>query len=525
VSLKIQLLHPPGIYHARNLSSLTPSLPLGLAYVAAALERAGFPVGVIDAIGEAPTRVEKHGEFRRVGLGPADILGRIDADTRVIGISLMFSFLWPSTRELIAAIRAARPDVLLVGGGEHFTGLAAHSMGEAPIDFIVMGEGEETIVELMEVLAAGRTDFEAIAGLAWRQDGRIRVNPRRARHRNVDDIAWPAWRFFDVKAYDDQELVNGIHKGLTIPILATRGCPYQCTYCSSPSMWTQRWLPRDPVDVADEIEHYVRTYGATNFPFQDLTAIIRKDWIVTFCRELIRRRLNVVWQFPSGTRCEAIDDEVAPLLRDSGGRHLAFAPESGSERTRGLIKKKMTTPALLASVRASVRAGLNVTAFFVLGFPHDTGEDIHDTVRLARRLAIEGIDDINMSFFFPIPNTELYHDLVRKGRVRLTDGFFMAPITSVDLTLRDEDNYCEALSARRLTALKYWVFLNFYVTSFLVRPARLLRLLTCLVTASENSKLEAFIQEMKRRLRISLGHAFGGPGRRERDRPSYSSKP
>ena len=502
-AFKIQLLNPPGIYHARNLSSLTPSLPLGLAYVAAALETAGFAVDVIDAIGEAPTRVDKDGEFRRVGLGPDDIIRRIDPDTRVVGFSIMFSFLWPVAREILRAIRAARPDVILVGGGEHFTGLPEYSMEQAPVDFIVMGEGEEAAVELMDALASGRTDYENIPGLAWRQDGRVRVNPRRARHKNVDEIAWPAWHLFDVKGYDEQELVNGIHKGLTIPILATRGCPYQCTYCSSPSMWTQRWLPRNPVDVADEIEHYVRTYGATNFPFQDLTAIIRKDWIVTFCQELIRRRLNVVWQFPSGTRCEAIDDEVAPLLHESGGRHLAFAPESGSERTRGLIKKKMTTPALLAAVRASVRAKLNVTAFFVLGFPHDTREDIRGTVRLARRLAIEGIDDINMSFFFPIPNTELYHQLVGSGRIQLTDGFFMAPITSVDVTLRAEDNYCEALSARQLTLLKYWVFLNFYTVSFLVRPSRIVRLLSCLVTSREDSKLEAFVQELKRRLRIA----------------------
>jgi hypothetical protein len=106
VRLRIQLLHPPGIYHARNLSSLTPSLPLGLAYVAAALEQAGVPVGVIDAIGEAPARVENDGEFRRVGLGTAEILGRIAPDTRVIGVSLMFSFLWPCAPRTTTARRS-----------------------------------------------------------------------------------------------------------------------------------------------------------------------------------------------------------------------------------------------------------------------------------------------------------------------------------------------------------------------------------------------------------------------------------
>ncbi|PYO00391.1 MAG: hypothetical protein DMD91_10630 [Candidatus Rokuibacteriota bacterium] len=377
-SFKIQRLNPPGIHSSKNLSSLTPSLPLGLAYVAAALERTGFSVGVIDAIGEAPSRVEKEGVFRRVGLGTADIIRWIDADTRVLALSVMFSFLWPSTRKLIHGIRAARPDLVIVGGGEHFTGLTEASMEQAPLDFIVMGEGEETAVVLMDALAAGLTDYERVSGVAWRDGGRIRVNARRSRHRDVDDLPWPAWHLFDVRAYDERGLVNGIHKGLTIPILATRGCPYQCTYCSSPSMWTQRWLPRDPVDVAEEIEHYVRTYGAANFPF----AIIRKDWTVAFCRELIRRKLEVVWQFPSGTRCEAIE--------------------------------------------------------------------------------------------------------------------------SVNLRLRAENNFCEHLSASAFTFAKYWVFLNFYLASLLARRSPLMRVLSSLWTSREDSKLEALVQEIKRRFKVSL---------------------
>src|SRR5437870_4930973 len=202
----------------------------------------------------------------------------------------------------------------------NLTALTEHSMQQAPLDFIAMGEGEETALALMDALAAGGKDYGAIAGVAWRDGDTLRVNPRRDRSTNVDALPWPAWHLFNVRGYDEREFVNAIHKGLTVPILATRGCPYQCTYCSSPNMWTQRWIPRDPVDVAEEIEHLHRTYGAVNFPFQDLTAIIRKDWIVAFCREILRRGLKIVWQFPSGTRCEAIDDEVAPLLYQSGGR-------------------------------------------------------------------------------------------------------------------------------------------------------------------------------------------------------------
>jgi radical SAM superfamily enzyme YgiQ (UPF0313 family) len=502
--LAIQLVHPPGIYNQATLSSLTPCLPLGLAYVASALVEAGFPVSVIDAIGEAPDRVEREGEFFRTGLDAADIVARIRPETRVVGVTTMFSFLWPFVRQLIAAIRRARPDVTIVGGGEHFSGLTELSMQQAPVDVVVMGEGEEVAVELMDALAAGRADLGAVLGIAWRDGDRLRINPRHARRRAVDDIPWPAWHLFDVKAYDDNELVNGLHRGFTIPILATRGCPYECTYCSSPSMWTQRWYPRDPLDVVDEIEHYVKTFGARNFPLQDLTAIVRKDWTVTFCRELIRRGLDVVWQFPSGTRCEAIDDEVAALLYRSGGRHLAFAPESGSERTRAFIKKKMTTPALLASVRASVRNRLNVTAFFVMGFPHDTRDDIRETVRLVRRLAREGIDDVSMTFFFPIPNTALYRSLLAQGRIELSDHFLVTPIRSMETRLREENNYCASLTARQLTRAKAWMFLNFYAVSFFSHPTRVFRLLRALVTSRETTKLESFLQEVKRRIRIAL---------------------
>src|SRR6185436_3915128 len=96
--------------------------------------------------------------------------------------------------------------------------------------------------------------------------------------------------------YLANNLSYGVGRGRTMPILATRGCPFKCTFCSSPTMWTQRWSPRDPRSVVDEMQSYVERYGATNFDFYDLTAIIRKDWIVQFCRELLDRQLNITWQ-------------------------------------------------------------------------------------------------------------------------------------------------------------------------------------------------------------------------------------
>src|SRR5205085_1374121 len=139
-----------------------------------------------------------------------------------------------------------------------------------------------------------RRSLDDVPGIAFRRGDEIVINRRRDRKLDLADIAPPAWHHFDLRAYHANRFVGGVYsERLTVPILATRGCPYQCTFCSSPNMWTTRWIARDPVDVVDEIESYVRQYGAGNFPFQDLTAIIKREWIVEFCQEIIRRRLDI----------------------------------------------------------------------------------------------------------------------------------------------------------------------------------------------------------------------------------------
>ena len=512
--MKIQLIHPPVYLNVHAMTALRPSLPLGLAYVAAALRSAGHEISVIDAVGLAPDQVTRGNrrQLYALGLTPAEIAARIDPEAELIGITNMWSFSWPLVREIVHAIRAAAPaGVPIFAGGEHFSGLPEFSMEQAPIDYIVLGEGEEGTVELVDAIARGERDLAAVDGIVYRApDGTpTRSSRPRARRREVDQISWPAWDLFDIDTYNEHDYVNGLKLGKTIPILATRGCPYQCTYCSSPNMWTTRWYPRDPVDVVDEMQHYVRTYGATNFPFQDLTAILKRDWIVAFCNELLARGLDVTWQFPSGTRCEVIDDEVADLLRRTNGRSLALAPESGSERTRKLIKKQMKTDSLMKAVRASVRHRLNVTAFIVIGFPHDTAEDLRETRRLVRRLALAGIDDVAVGFFFPIPNTQLYRELLERGRIRLDDDFLLPPIFANEEKLLPENNYCDHLSARQLTAQKYGILLSFYAVSFAVRPWRLVMLFWNALRGRETRKLETFLVDARRKAWVAIRSRFG----------------
>jgi len=502
--MRIQLLHPPVYLNVRSLTALRPSIPLGLAYVAGALREAGNEVSVLDAVAEGVDQVIAEGRLHRLGLDLPQILERIDRDADVIGISNNWSFAWPLVRRLIEEIKRAFPDKILIGGGEHFSGLPELSLNSSPLDYLVIGEGEETVIELMTVLAIGG-DPATVDGIAFKNGDEIVKTRPRARCRQVDDLPWPAWDLFRLDVYNRRSLVSGLKNGFTVPILATRGCPYQCTYCSSPSMWTTKWYPRDPVRVVDEIEHYLRHYGASNFPFQDLTAILRRDWIIAFCQEILRRNFDIRWQFPSGTRCEVIDDEVASLLKKSGGRHLAFAPESGSDETRRRIKKQMSREKLLGAVRAAVKNDLSLACFFVLGFPDDEPKDLRATVRLARRLAWMGVSDIAVGYFFPIPNTEIFRELDQQGRLALDDRFLTTPMFANDPWLRAENNYCTNVPAWKLSLLKHWIVANFYALSFATRPWRLARIAWNFAHGVETMKLESFLIELKRKLAIWIG--------------------
>jgi radical SAM superfamily enzyme YgiQ (UPF0313 family) len=453
------LIRPPAVESFRfSTASIAP--PLGLAYISAALKRAQLDVHVVDAVGEGPKTRGGYCKGYLVGLHFDEIVARIPATADIIGISVIFTHEWPAVVVLIDRIRDRFPDATIVLGGEHVTSMPEFSLLTSKADVSVLGEGEETIVELVQALRA-RTSLHGIAGLCYREAGSIKVNARRDRQTNIDEIASPDWDSFSLPTYHENRFVGGMYSSrMTVPILATRGCPYQCTYCSAPNMWMPRWIPRDPVKVVDEIAGYVQRYGAGNFPFQDLTAIIQKEWIKAFCQEMIRRKLNVLWQLPTGTRSEAIDPEVAALLREAGLTAMAYAPESGSDETRRLIKKKMTASKLFNSIDAASGAGLNVSVFLVIGFPHDRPEHLADNLPFIDELSRHGVNDIGVGYYMALPGTELFHSLYDSGKLKI-DGKYFRHILDA-LAPYPLQSYCEVLSRWDLASWKFRMFKRFY---------------------------------------------------------------
>jgi anaerobic magnesium-protoporphyrin IX monomethyl ester cyclase len=490
--MKIALIEPPKFISATNHVSTVATPPLGLAYVAGTLEAAGHDVSVVDAIASGLTTYTAYGPVYLRGLTHAQVVAAIPAGIEAIGVGSMFSCQWVATRELLMQIRQRFPTVPLVLGGEHPTGLTELSLAQAPVDYVVLGEGEETIGELLGRLQAG-IDTRDIPGIAYRAGGGIVINPRRGRIRHVDEIPLPAWNLFDVEAYMEHNQPHGASRGRFMPMLATRGCPYECTFCTSPNMWTQRWIARDPVLVVNEMESYIERYQASDFQFEDLTAIVRREWVQAFCQEILRRGLEISWQLPSGTRSEAIDLETCRLMKAAGCHEFAYAPESGSPRTLKIIKKRVKLERLYESARAAMDAGINVGCFFILGFPHETWHDVFHTYKAIAKCALYGFSTVNVNAFSPQPNTELYRELVEAGTIRLDDEYFWSLFTFQDL-LGKKRSYSAQLGSRTLTAAILGAYVIFFSISFLRRPWRAVTTIADIFRERSSSKLGRYLR-------------------------------
>ena len=487
--MNVCLIEPSKFVSLTNFVSTISMPPIGLAYIAAAIREEGHNVTVVDGPGSAPRSYHMFKDEVRVrGLTQDQIIENIPSDTQIIGLGCMFTSHWVYVRELVSKIRERFPKAHLLMGGEHVTGFPEFSLEQAPLDTVVMGEGEETIIELLEHVEKN-LPLDNVSGLAYKNlKGRIRVNPRRQRIKNIDSIIQPAWDLFDIKKYNEVNQPHGSSQGKFMPMLATRGCPFSCTFCTSPNMWTTEWIPRDHKLVVDEMQEYQNLYDATDFQFEDLTAIVRRDWIIDFCDEIITRKMEVTFQLPSGTRSEGIDFEVAEKLKKAGCHEFSFAPESGDPRVLKEIKKKVNLPSLYDSARSALKAGINVGCFFIIGFPEDDYRSVLKTYAAMVKCAWVGFTNVNLNAYSPQPNTESFKMLQKMGVItEFDDKYLMSLFTFQDFGAK-KTSYNSRFGDWELSLMVNFGAFLFYVIYFLRKPYRIIQLFSDLKSSSSSNK-------------------------------------
>lgn len=500
--MRVLCLRPPQVFH-RWVSVSTIAPPIGLAYVAAAIRQAGYAVRCVDAMGEAPFQHTPVGDagLLSYGLRPDQILARIaEEPSDVLAVTVMFSHDWPRIRALLCQIKAAQPQLRVVVGGEHPTGLPEFSLSDCrAIDVCVLGEGEAGMVAVLDAWRDGQP-LSSVAGLAYRAaDGRVERTPPRQRIAALDTLPWPAWDLLPLETYLDNGLAFGVNLGRTVPMLASRGCPFECTFCSSPGMWTTRWKARPVSDVIAEMAHYMDRYRATNFDFYDLTAVVRRDWILEFCREIVRRDWTITWQMPAGTRSEALDAEVLQWMHRAGHRHIVYAPETGSEETLRATKKKVDLGRMESSIVEAVRLGMKVKLNMMMGLPGETPRAMRATCRFLARMAWIGVTDMHISGFAPYPGSAEFRRMLDTGVIpALDDAYFEGLATIPNLT--SSRSYSPYLSDRALTWWRIAGTIVFYGLACVRHPMRPFRTIWNVARRREQSRLDMALIQLRDRL-------------------------
>lgn len=363
--------------------------PIYLAYAAAVLEREGVRVAVIDAVAEE--------------MDPRRFIERVKAERPA------YCFVESSTPTIDQDLGSAR--MIKEATGSKVFLLGAHptifheelTMANPWLDGVVRGEFELTVRDI----ACG-LDYLLIPGLTYREGTEVKANPDRSPVENLDELPFPAWHQFDLKKYESHLYVTP--SAIVIP---TRGCPFQCTYCLWPQvLYGHRQRRRTPGNVCDEIERLIELYGVRHIRFDDDTFALNKQYVVGCCDEMIRRGLHKRITWNCFGHISQPDPEMYEQMALAGCTKIAVGVESGSERILGLINKKIDIGKARQVVRNCRKAGIEIYCDFMIGFPHETEEDIRKSMDLAVEL---DPDYIQVSYAVPYPGTKMHEDGVKNG--------------------------------------------------------------------------------------------------------------
>ncbi len=378
-------------------------IPLGLGYLASALREGGHEPELYDAA------VEK-ASFAQV-LADAEEANR---PYGLVGVTATTPLIYEAW-DLAAEAKSRQIPTIL--GGAHLTIMPAESMERPEVDFVAVGEAEGTLLELVEAMENSRT-FDDIAGLLWKRDGgEIVQNPARPLCEDLDTIPFPAHDLFKIDRYTNlQPLTDGLDPDArSYTIMTSRGCPYQCNFCSKP-VTGHTWRPRSVDSVIAEWRWLVKELRATEIGLTDDIWNLKIDRAKEICRRLIAEGLNTVpWVTVHGMKVNHTDQELFDLMKAAGCKRVGFGVESGDDYIlKRVIRKGQTVDGARRCFRQAKAAGLQTMGFFIFGMPEETAETMDKTIELALEL---DPDLANFMIAAPFPGTKMYDLLEKHGNI------------------------------------------------------------------------------------------------------------
>jgi anaerobic magnesium-protoporphyrin IX monomethyl ester cyclase len=389
--MKVLLINPPYFNSKYKFIGLVAP-PLGIAYIAAVLEQNDIAVEIIDAAALEMSWETLEAEIRRV----SPQLVAVTALTPTIGQALQ-------TAELA---KKTCPQATVVMGGYHPTFNYQEMLEKDYVDIVVMGEGEYTLLELVQTLEEGG-DLKNVKGIAY-QDV---VTPPRPLIEDLDELPFPARHLLPMDHY---KILN--MKLHTATLISGRGCPMQCSFCASAALHGNKLRMRSAQNVVDEMEHLINDHDAGMIAFMDDTFTLKPSRVAEICDEIIKRDLDTYWGCTA--RADTLSDELLQKLSDSGCITLFLGVESADQQQLDRVNKQITIDKIRQAFKLSRENDIRTIASVVLGMPGDTKDSIERTIKFVREL---NPSYALFSLATPYPGTRFYQEAVQDNLIKVKD--------------------------------------------------------------------------------------------------------
>jgi radical SAM superfamily enzyme YgiQ (UPF0313 family) len=368
----------------------------GLACLAASAREAGAAVAIVEAAaGNLPL-----GEtLKRV----------LDFQPTVVGLTATTSGI-EAAAALAARIKEVQPGTLVLIGGCHGTSLPDDTLeSTSGFDLAVIGEGEVTLVDILQAVEGGQALPSGIVGTVERRDGALHHNPPRDLIHELDTLPLPAWDLLDGFPQAFRPSPARIRRWPCASAVLTRGCPNQCTFCDR-SVFGRMCRAYTPAYAVRMIKQLREEFGVREILIEDDTFVISRKRVAEFCELLLEQKIDITWSCLG--RADRVKPDLLKLMRRAGCWHITYGIESGDAGILKSVNKNLDIPQIRQALEWSRAAGLQTKGFFIVGFPGETAATIAATRDLALSLPL---DDISVMLLQPFPGSEIYNTVAGMG--------------------------------------------------------------------------------------------------------------
>jgi len=431
---KKALLFVPPAYSFQDNLDINPLPPLGLGYIAAVIQNQGVEVRIVDALMLGwHNRIKVQDNIIRIGLSFEDIEEIINEYAPdMVGVNSLFTKQRQNAHEICRLAKGSDPNIVTVVGGAHPTVMPEFVLSDDNVDFVVLGEGENTILDILKMVE-GREQSVQLDGIGFKENGKIIVTPKTRFIHDVDSISFPAWEVMNLESYFGLKASHGTrHHARFMPIMTSRGCGAGCTFCSAYRVWGKRYRMRSAENVVDEMRQLKSKYGIEELMFEDdnLTWNIKRAEKIFDL--MIENKFNFAWDTPNGVAAFALTQPTILKMKESGCYELNLALESGSQYVLdNIIKKPLKLAKAKPLVKYAKEIGLITSIYLIIGMPGETLEQIQETFCMAKELEIY---EPFVSVATPYPGTGLYDTCFENGYITPDFNFDDLFIRSFSIT-------------------------------------------------------------------------------------------